>query len=146
METRITPPILTRPYGEAVALYADIAQHPHISLMTYAASGVGVPTVVRLAPYSGRFVTQVPERSGKAERIAHTPSVSVAPCDRNGALLRDPFPATARIMAPQELPVVSVALAAKYGWWYRLCRRVGHVGRLLRPRAFRYVGIEITLS
>jgi hypothetical protein len=117
-------------YDQAVVRYADIAQYPHISLTTYTADGTGVPAVIRLAPYSGRFVTRVPERSGKAERIA---------------LLRDPVPAIARIMSPLELPVISVALTAKYGWWFRLCHVASQLGRLLGLRRFRQVGIEITL-
>ncbi len=146
MQNGTTSPAAASTYDPTVVRYADIAQHRHISLMTYAADGAGVPTVVRLAPYSGRFVTEVPEYSGKAERIAHTSAVSVAACDPDGALLRDPFPATARIMARQELPVVGIALADKYGWWYRLCRGAGYVGGLLRPRRYRQIGIEITLS
>lgn len=132
-------------YDQAVVRYADIAQYPHISLTTYTADGTGVPAVIRLAPYSGRFVTRVPERSGKAERIAHSSAVLVAVCEADGALLRDPVPAVARIMSPLELPVISVALTAKYGWWFRLCHVASQLGRLLGLRRFRQVGIEITL-
>ncbi|MGH3545414.1 MAG: hypothetical protein ACRDPW_05765 [Mycobacteriales bacterium] len=132
-------------YQDLVSRHVEISRHPHISLLSYAPDGVGVPTVIALAPYSGRFVTRLPEHSGTAERIAHSPAVFIAPCDSTGALLRNPFPATARIMASQELPVVTVALAAKYGWWYRLRHSTGCLGRLLHPRRFRQVGVELTV-
>lgn len=139
----LTPQLTADP--DLVTRYANLASQPHASLISHASSGAQVPTVVRIAPYAGRFVAQMPITSGKIERIAHNPEVLLAPCENNGRLLSDPIPAVARLMAPEELVVVQVALTAKYGWWFRALAVAYSAGRLLRFDRARHVGVELTL-
>lgn len=64
-----------------------LAQAPFVALTTYRRTGEGVATPVWAAPdpdVAGRLWVTTPGGSGKVKRLAHTPRVSLAPCDRRG--------------------------------------------------------------
>jgi hypothetical protein len=127
-------------------LFAALAEQAFLSLTTFRKVGTPVPTPVWTAPDQGALLVWTGANSGKVKRVRHTPGVTVAPCDRQGRLLADPVPATARIMADGEMPRVTAAMTAKYGWQFRLSAWGSTVGRFLRIAPYGQVGLEITLD
>ena len=56
---------------------------------------------------------------GKVKRIRNNPQVKVAPCSIRGKITGPEFPATARILPPQESVRVRQAIKSKY-WLARI--------------------------
>lgn len=130
--------------GALQTYLADLAEYNHLSLMTYRESGVLVPTILWLAPYSGRLVGFVGEQSSTAQRIVEGLVGQLAPCDTHGNLLSDPLAVRVRVMTAAETPVVREALYEKYRWLYRLSAIKGRLERVLRIRIDNPIGVEIT--
>lgn len=64
-----------------------LARAPFVALTTYRRTGEGVASPVWVAPdpgVTGRLWVTTPGGSGKVKRLAHTPRVSLTPCDRRG--------------------------------------------------------------
>lgn len=126
--------------------YARLIVSKYASIVTTDSTGKEVPSVVWAAPYAGRVHIWVSASSAIAARIAHSPTVEIAPCDDQGHLLADASHAHARILFPEETPTVIAAMSAKYRWRFRFVRFGAFLGRVLFIHPRGHVGIEITLQ
>ena len=131
---------------QAIHDYVALAQSRHVSLVTYGPQGMAAPVLTRIAPYSGYLLALVKGRSDIADRIRLGHELQCAACEPDGSLLTQPIAVGARVMRPAELPVVQVALGAKFGWWMRLALTVQRIRRVLPMGRVRYVGIELTVD
>jgi uncharacterized protein len=124
--------------------YALFIVQSHASLITVNSTNREVPSVVWIAPYAGRLLVLAGANSLTVQRIRSNPRAQIAPCNEQGHLVADPIPVTARIMFPEEFPIVPAAMRKKYGWRFWL---VNAVSSLVRPLPFgKRVGIELTLA
>jgi PPOX class probable F420-dependent enzyme len=128
------------------AVFAVLANEPYVCLTTFRKVGTPVPTPVWSAPEGDVLLVWTGADSGKVKRLRHTPGVTVAPCDRQGRLLGDPVPATARVMEPAEMTRVKAAMIEKYGWQFRMSALGATIGQFLRIAPHGQIGIEITLD
>jgi hypothetical protein len=78
------------------------------------------------------------------KRLRNSTRASIAPCTWNGTLTGAPLPATARILAPEELGGMWSALVKKYGLPALAFRLYDRVRGLLRMQVS--AGIEVSLN
>lgn len=95
----------------------EIADRKYVSFITYRRTGAAVETPVWIAPLgdgTAGFTTEA--TSGKAKRLAHTPAVTLQPCDVRGRLTpgTQPVAATARVVTGAEADRVRDAIRRKY--------------------------------
>lgn len=98
---------------------AQIQGERYISLVSYRKNGSGVPTPVWFAEDAGKLYVMTGSHLGKYKRIRNNPRVTIAPCTMRGKVTGPEFPATARIMRPEEFGHIRKLINAKY-WLARL--------------------------
>ena len=110
-----------------------LAATSYVLLTTFRKDGRAVPTPIWVAPMDGRMVAYTGADSGKVKRIRRDGRVLLAPCTARGKPLGDSVEGRATLLAPEDVPAVRAAVAAKYGLVYRLFavgqRLAGLVGR-----------------
>jgi len=121
-----------------------ILRAQYVALTTYRLDGRAVVTPVWAAEREGRLLIFSNPAAGKMKRLRNSPRASVAPCTWNGTLTGAPLPATARILANDELGGMWSALIKKYGLpavGFRIYDRLrGLLGKA------RSAGIEVRLN
>lgn len=122
----------------------EIANSPYISLTTFRRSGDAVPTPVWAVVEGGELLVWTRSDSGKVKRLRNSGRVTVAACDVRGrtapgALVVE---GDARLLGDSELPRVRRAMAAKYGWRFRL---LDTGGALLRRGKRPHVAVAVIL-
>jgi PPOX class probable F420-dependent enzyme len=121
-----------------------ILRAQYVALTTYRLDGRAVVTPVWAAEREGRLLIFSNPAAGKMKRIRNSPRASVAPCTWNGTLTGKPLPATARILANDELGGMWSALVKKYGLpavGFRIYDRLRGILRLQVS-----AGIEVSLT
>jgi PPOX class probable F420-dependent enzyme len=98
---------------------AEIHGQKYISLATFRKTGVAVPTPIWFAEYDNRLYFMTNSKLGKVKRIRNNPQVKIAPSTIRGKITGPEFPATARILPPEDAARVRQAINAKY-WLARL--------------------------
>ncbi|MEY2731345.1 MAG: hypothetical protein RLZZ588_70 [Chloroflexota bacterium] len=116
----------------------------YVALTTYRLDGRAVVTPVWAAARDGRFLIFSNPAAGKMKRLRNSTRASIAPCTWNGTLTGAPLPATARILAPEELGGMWSALVKKYGLPALAFRLYDRVRGLLRMQVS--AGIEVSLN
>ena len=116
----------------------------YVALTTYRLDGRAVATPVWAAARDGRLLIFSNPAAGKMKRLRNSTSASVAPCTWNGTLTGAQLPATARILASEELNGMWSALVKKYGLQAGAFRLYDRVRGLLRMRVS--AGIEVSLT
>lgn len=114
----------------------ELGAERFVSLTTYRRSGQGVATPVWIAPALGGLVVTTPAGSGKVKRLRRDPRVELRPCSRRGQVDEGAPRATGRatfVTDPAEIATATGALAAKYGWEFRLVMLVERVMRRGSP-------------
>ncbi len=101
-----------------LAAFPNLSGHQFMSLTTYRKSGDAVPTPVWFAESDGKLYVTTQTQAGKAKRIRHTPSVTVAPCTVSGEVLGPAALGAARVLPPEEFGPAAQALQTKYGQQY----------------------------
>src|SRR5580700_4239899 len=91
----------------------------YISLATFRKSGVPVYTPIWFAENAGKLYFMTNSKLGKCKRIRNNPQVKIAPCTVRGKITGPEFPATARILPPEEFALVRRMINAKY-WLARV--------------------------
>ena len=91
----------------------------YISLKTFRKSGVGVATPVWFGEEGNKLYVMTRSDMGKTKRIRNNPKVMVAPCTIRGRVTGEEFPATARILPPEEHARARQTINRKY-WMARL--------------------------
>ena len=123
---------------------AAILTAQYVALTTYRLDGRAVATPVWAAARDGRLLIFSNPAAGKMKRLRNSTSASVAPCTWNGTLTGAQLPATARILASEELNGMWSALVKKYGLQAGAFRLYDRVRGLLRMRVS--AGIEVSLT
>ena len=116
----------------------------YVALTTYRRDGRPVATPVWAAERHGRLYIFSNPAAGKMKRLRNSPRVAIAPCTWSGRRTGVEIPATARILAEAELPVMWGSLIKKYGLLALVFRLSDHVRRLMRMQGS--AGIEVNLT
>ena len=121
-----------------------ILKAQYVALTTYRLDGRAVVTPVWAAARDGRLLIFSNPVAGKMKRLNNSSRASVAPRTWNGTLTGAQLPATARILAPDELAGMWGALVKKYGLQAGAFRLYDRVRGLLRMQVS--AGIEVSLT
>ena len=96
----------------------------YISLTTLRKNGAGVATPVWFGEEDGQLYVMTRGDMGKTKRIRNNQKVQVAPCTIRGTKTGQDFPATARILPPEEHSRARQTINRKYWaaripllWW-----------------------------
>jgi len=103
----------------APVIPAEIHGQRYISLATFRKSGIAVLTPVWFSEDDGKLYVMTSSKLGKYKRIRNNPQVKIAPCTMRGKITGPEFPATARIMKPEEFERARKGINAKY-WLARI--------------------------
>src|SRR5260370_19163534 len=96
-----------------------IQDQRYISLTTFRKTGVGVATPVWFGEEDGKLYVMTRSDMGKTKRLRNNPQVRVAPCTIRGMITGPEFPATARILPPEEHARARATINRKY-WMARI--------------------------
>jgi uncharacterized protein len=96
-----------------------IRDQKYISLKSFRKSGAPVATPVWFGEKNGKLYVMTRSDMGKTKRIRNNPRVQVAPCTIRGQVTGPEFPATARILPPEDFESARKTLTTKY-WLARL--------------------------
>jgi PPOX class probable F420-dependent enzyme len=102
-----------------VAVPSEIHEQKYISLATFRKSGVAVHTPIWFAEENDRPYFMTCSKLGKYKRIRNNPKATIAPCTMRGKITGPEFPATVRILPPQEFQRVRRLINKKY-WLARI--------------------------
>ncbi|HET6178473.1 MAG TPA: PPOX class F420-dependent oxidoreductase [Candidatus Sulfotelmatobacter sp.] len=86
----------------------------YISLTTFRKTGAGVATPVWFGEEDGKLYVMTISKMGKVKRIRNNPQVQVAPCTMRGKVTGEQFPATARLLAPEDFARARKTITRKY--------------------------------
>ena len=100
--------------------FAPIEGAKYIALTTYRRDGTAVATPVNVVVEGGHAFFRTWDVSGKAKRIRHTPTVTVAPSSARGRPLGAPIQASATLLEGAESDHAAALIAKKHpilhGW------------------------------
>jgi uncharacterized protein len=102
-----------------MAVPSEIHGQKYISLATLRKNGEAVRTPVWFAEENGRLYFMTSSKLGKYKRIRNNPKVTIAPCTIRGRIIGPEFPATIRILRPDEFPWARQLINSKY-WLARI--------------------------
>ena len=94
--------------------FDDLAKKRNLVVTTYKRDGSAVATPVNVVVSGDHAYFRTWSTAGKAKRLRHDPRVEIAPSTARGKPRGPAFSATARLLEPEEDPVVRQALAKKY--------------------------------
>lgn len=117
------------------------ADEKYVLLTTYRRDGAAVSTPVWWVELDdGSFGFWTSSTSGKAKRLAHTPRVTVQPCNARGVVKpgSSPMEATARVVSGPELDAIRQRVVAKYGFQTKVSKFLGQVVGFLKRKPFPY--------
>ena len=103
--------------------FASFDGHQFLLLTTFRRSGEGVPTPVWFARVGGTLGVFTSAQAGKVKRLRREGRVRIAPCSFKGKPKGPEQEATARLVDGEAGARIEGALAAKYGWMFRLIAR-----------------------
>jgi uncharacterized protein len=98
---------------------AEIHGQRYISLATFRKSGVAVYTPIWFVEDNNKLYFMTNSKLGKCKRMRNNPRVKIAPCTMRGKITGPEFPATVRMLQPEEFARVRQAINQKY-WLARL--------------------------
>ncbi len=98
---------------------AEIRGQRYINLVTFRKSGVAVNTPIWFSENNEKLYFMTSSKSGKYKRIRNNPQVRIAPCTIRGRITGPDFPATVRILPPEEFLAVRKSINTKY-WLARI--------------------------
>ncbi len=119
----------------------SLADEKYILLTTFRRDGSPVATPVWSVPLDGgRLGFWTSSGSGKAKRLAHTPRVTVQPCDvrgkpKDGTSMVD---ATAELVTGVELDAIRQKVVAKYGMMTKVTKFIGTIGGIVKRKRIPY--------
>src|ERR1022692_4291673 len=102
-----------------MAVPSEIQEQKYLSLATFRKSGVPVYTPIWFAEENGRLYFMTSSKLGKYKRIRNNPKVTIASCTMRGKIIGPEFPATVRILRPEEVQRARRLINAKY-WLARI--------------------------
>ena len=102
-----------------LSIPSEIQGQKYISLTTFRKTGDGVSTPVWFGEENGRLYVMTRSDMGKTKRIRNNPQVRIAPCTIRGKVTGPRFPATARLLPPEDWARARRTLTSKY-WLAKL--------------------------
>jgi PPOX class probable F420-dependent enzyme len=129
----------------------ELADEKYLLLTTYKRSGDAVATPVwAVALDAGKIGFWTSSGSGKAKRLAHTPKVTVQPCDSRGKIKdgTSPVTGTAKVVSGPELEGIRARIVDKYGFMTKITKLLGTIGGIVKRKKIPYGdrGVVITLD
>jgi len=97
----------------------EIHGQKYICLTTFRKSGAGLSTPVWFGEDNGKLYVMTRSDSGKYKRIRNNPQVQIAPCTMRGKIKGPQFPATVRILPPEDWAHAKQTIHRKY-WLARV--------------------------
>jgi uncharacterized protein len=97
----------------------EIHGQKYICLTTFRKNGAGVSTPVWFGEDAGKLYVMTRSDSGKYKRLRNNPQVQIAPCTMRGKVMGPQFPATVRILPPEEWTHAKQTIHRKY-WLARV--------------------------
>ena len=120
---------------------AALASAKYISLATFRRDGREVRTPVWFVALGEKLYVMSAGDAGKVKRVRATGRVRFAACDLRGKVRGDWLEGAGRLAdGPEVARQVHGALAAKYGWSYRITTFLSWISRNIGKRAL----LEIT--
>jgi uncharacterized protein len=98
---------------------SEIKGQKYISLSTFRKNGNPVPTPVWFGEKDEKLYVMTRSDSGKYKRIKNNGKVRIAPCTIRGKITGPEFPATARILPPEDWSWARKTVEQKY-WLARI--------------------------
>jgi PPOX class probable F420-dependent enzyme len=145
------PLLGTTSAGRATVPSVALHDEKYVRLTTFKRDGtpVGSPVwIVRLDNGDVGFWTG--SQSGKVKRLAHTPAVTLQPCDARGRVQAGSTATkgTARVVQGPELDEIRTKVRAKYGFMTKLTKALQYVVETFkRPRhPYGDRGVVVTLE
>jgi PPOX class probable F420-dependent enzyme len=114
--------------------FETLAPHRYLNLATRRRSGETVKTPVWFALLGGEVVVGTYASTGKVKRIRHSPEAVVAPSTFRGRELAPAMNGVARLLSGGDATDAQKALAAKYGWQWKLLGRKIDTFLAISPR------------
>lgn len=118
-----------------------LSDEKYLLFTTFRRNGEPVATPVWVVPLdAGRLGFWTSSGSGKAKRLAHTPRVTVQPCDARGRVkaATEPVEATARVVSGSDLEPIRERVVAKYGFQTKLTKLLGTIGGIAKGKRIPY--------
>ena len=97
----------------------EIHGQKYICLTTFRKNGAGVSTPVWFGEDAGKLYVMTRSDSGKYKRLRNNPQAQIAPCTMRGKIKGPQFPATVRILSPEEWTHAKQTIHRKY-WLARV--------------------------
>jgi PPOX class probable F420-dependent enzyme len=98
---------------------AEIRGQRYLTIATFRKTGVPVYTPIWFAEDGDKLYFMTNSKLGKVKRIRNNPQVKIAPSTIRGKITGPEFPASVRLMRPEEYARVRQLINAKY-WLARL--------------------------
>lgn len=97
----------------------EIHGQKYICLTTFRKNSAGVSTPVWFGEDNGKLYVMTRSDSGKYKRLRNNPRVQIAPCTMRGKIKGPQFPATVRILPPEQWAHAKQTIHRKY-WLARV--------------------------
>jgi uncharacterized protein len=94
--------------------FDELAKKRNVVVTTYKRDGSAVATPVNVVVIGDHAYFRTWSTAGKAKRLRRDSRVAIAPSTARGKPTGPAISATARLLAPDEIPAVRQALAKKY--------------------------------
>ncbi len=123
----------------------------YILFTTFKRDGTPVSTPTWIVPLGdGTYGFWTSSGSGKAKRLAHTPTVTVQPCDGRGKVVEGSIvvDATAELVTGDRLDEITTKVKAKYGFITHITKLLGSIGGVVKRNRIPYGdrGVVITVA
>jgi PPOX class probable F420-dependent enzyme len=118
-----------------------IADSKHILVTTFRRDGTPVSTPTWVVPLEGdTFGFYTSSGSGKAKRLAHTPRVTVQPCNARGKPTpsTEAIEGTARVCSGDEWEAIRAKIVAKYGFQTKITKLIGDIAGIVKRKRIPY--------
>jgi PPOX class probable F420-dependent enzyme len=126
-----------------------ISDEKYILLTTFKRDATPVKTPVWVVGLDeGTIGFWTSSGSGKAKRIAHTPRVTVQPCDARGRVKAGSSPSegTAHLVSGAELAPIQAKVRAKYGAMTTISKIAGEIVGTLKAKRVPYGDRGVIIS
>jgi hypothetical protein len=118
-----------------------LGDEKYVLLTTFKRDGTPVATPVWSVPLDGdSFGFWTSSGSGKAKRLAHTPRVTVQPCNARGKVKdgTSPTEAVARLVSGDDMAEIRRRVTEKYGVMTKITELLGKLGGFVKRKPIPY--------
>jgi hypothetical protein len=118
-----------------------LGDEKYVLLTTFKRDGTPVATPVWSVPLDGdSFGFWTSSGSGKAKRLAHTPRVTVQPCNARGKVKdgTSPTEAVARLVSGDDMAEIRRRVTEKYGVMTKITKLLGKIGGFVKRKPMPY--------